>query len=160
MSKLPRVKRRYFLGWFGVGVLASYLPTVLAACGPKNQKQSQQSPSAADSASDSPSNNEGFQAIGTVEQLEDNGQLLAEQAAAQPVLVVRTDGSLSAVNPTCPHRGCTVAWQQQQQVFSCPCHGSEFDAQGQLMSEPATQSLPSYPVKTQGDRVLVKSQSG
>jgi len=159
VSELHRVKRRHLLGWFGVGLLASYLPVALAACSPGRKQQSR---SVADGASNGSQGNNGFQVIGTVEQLDANGSLLAEQAMAQPVLAVRAPqrNNLLAVNPKCTHQGCTVEWQTQEQTFACPCHGSEFDAQGQVISGPATQPLSSYPVKIEGGQVLVKPQSG
>ncbi len=47
-----------------------------------------------------------------------------------------------AINPICTHLGCTVEWNQQQNHFICPCHGSQYDSQGRVVRGPAGRSLP------------------
>jgi cytochrome b6-f complex iron-sulfur subunit len=46
-----------------------------------------------------------------------------------------------AIRPICPHAGCTVNWDASENHFICPCHESEFDAQGKLVKGPAKSSL-------------------
>jgi cytochrome b6-f complex iron-sulfur subunit len=46
-----------------------------------------------------------------------------------------------AINPTCTHLGCTVAWKADQNQFVCPCHGSRYDNQGRVVHGPAKRSL-------------------
>ncbi|MEA5447290.1 Rieske 2Fe-2S domain-containing protein [Leptolyngbya sp. CCNP1308] len=46
------------------------------------------------------------------------------------------------LRPVCPHRGCAVIWQADQNRFACPCHGSRFDSEGRLLRGPARKSLP------------------
>jgi nitrite reductase/ring-hydroxylating ferredoxin subunit len=44
-----------------------------------------------------------------------------------------------AISSTCPHLGCTV--RSVAKGFSCPCHGSLFDANGQVTSGPSPRPL-------------------
>ncbi len=37
----------------------------------------------------------------------------------------------------CPHMGCRLYWNEEEQSFDCPCHGSRFDKEGELLSGPA-----------------------
>lgn len=37
----------------------------------------------------------------------------------------------------CPHMGCTLAWNEAEQSWDCPCHGSRFDRTGKLIDNPA-----------------------
>lgn len=39
--------------------------------------------------------------------------------------------------PTCPHMGCRLEWNPEEQTYDCPCHGSRFDKEGHLMEGPA-----------------------
>ena len=45
-----------------------------------------------------------------------------------------------AISSVCTHLGCNVR-HDQQQGFSCPCHGSAFDGLGRVVSGPAPRSL-------------------
>ena len=62
------------------------------------------------------------------------------------VLVRRSAAGLRAFSSTCPHLGCKVHWQAEEERFFCPCHNGVFDADGVAVSGPpadAGQSL--YP---------------
>lgn len=41
----------------------------------------------------------------------------------------------------CPHMGCRLYWNEDEQSFDCPCHGSRFDKDGRLMDDPAQTDL-------------------
>ena len=66
---------------------------------------------------------------------------------AQGVAVTRTGAStVVAFSRRCTHEGCTVGLPPSAgSNMTCPCHGSVFTNQGQLVSGPAAQSLRSYP---------------
>lgn len=50
-------------------------------------------------------------------------------------------GRLHAVDATCTHMGCTVAWNAVSTCWDCPCHGSRFSIDGQVLHGPATRAL-------------------
>ena len=39
--------------------------------------------------------------------------------------------------PRCPHLGCTLSWNPDEQSWDCPCHGSRFTQEGKLIDGPA-----------------------
>lgn len=41
------------------------------------------------------------------------------------------------VIPVCPHMGCRLIWNPEEQTYECPCHGSRFDKEGHLLDDPA-----------------------
>jgi Rieske Fe-S protein len=51
------------------------------------------------------------------------------------------EGTLHVHSASCPHLGCHVHWNRVEQSWDCPCHGSRFDAQGQVLNGPATRAL-------------------
>ncbi len=51
------------------------------------------------------------------------------------------DGILHEHSAVCPHLGCIVNWNESEQTFDCPCHGSRFDAFGEVLNGPANSDL-------------------
>ncbi len=41
----------------------------------------------------------------------------------------------------CPHLGCALQWNQAEHSWDCPCHGSRFTEEGELLNNPATGDL-------------------
>lgn len=46
-----------------------------------------------------------------------------------------------ALKAECTHLGCIAPWDARSQKFVCPCHGSEYDAEGVVLRGPAPHSL-------------------
>lgn len=53
------------------------------------------------------------------------------------------------VDATCTHMGCRVNWNSLERTWDCPCHGSRFTVQGEIIEGPALNPLERYdaPVK-------------
>jgi cytochrome b6-f complex iron-sulfur subunit len=56
-----------------------------------------------------------------------------------PALLIHTESGFTALSLVCTHLGCTV--EKDAQGFACPCHGSRFDADGNVTHGPADKSL-------------------
>ena len=52
------------------------------------------------------------------------------------------DGDVHAVSAVCPHMKCLVKWNDAERTWDCPCHGSRFDYDGEVISGPAVEDLP------------------
>jgi glycine/D-amino acid oxidase-like deaminating enzyme/nitrite reductase/ring-hydroxylating ferredoxin subunit len=50
-------------------------------------------------------------------------------------------GTLHAVNPTCTHLGCALHWNRAETSWDCPCHGSRFSYDGEVLEGPAVRDL-------------------
>jgi len=154
------MNRREFLGWVGVGGLASSLPVAIAACSRQTGSSLASpvaSPGSSPLASPGSAQSGSFLSAGSLADLEKNGQLL-NKSLPQPVLVVRdpqNTNSLIAVNPTCPHKDCTVEWNADQAAFLCPCHDAKFALDGKVLAQPAKSPLATYPVKVEQGTILV-----
>lgn len=60
---------------------------------------------------------------------------------AYRVWVVREPGRLFVIFAQCTHLGCTPDWEQAQNIFHCPCHGSEYDSEGINFAGPAPRPM-------------------
>ncbi len=49
---------------------------------------------------------------------------------------------LSPTTKRCTHLGCALKWNPAEHSWDCPCHGSRFDQQGQLIDNPAMKDCP------------------
>lgn len=44
-------------------------------------------------------------------------------------------------NKRCPHLGCALKWNEAEQTWDCPCHGSRFTKDGSVLDNPANGDL-------------------
>lgn len=49
---------------------------------------------------------------------------------------------LTPTAPRCPHLGCALKYNPDEHSWDCPCHGSRFSEDGQLINNPATDDHP------------------
>ncbi|MEJ2056835.1 MAG: Rieske (2Fe-2S) protein [Desulfofustis sp.] len=60
-----------------------------------------------------------------------------------------------ALSRTCTHLGCAVSWDEREQKFICPCHGSSFDRTGVVLTPPAVRPLDFFATRIEDGRILV-----
>jgi len=51
------------------------------------------------------------------------------------------DGRVTLLSPICTHLGCQVDWNEAERTWDCPCHGSRFTPNGDVLSGPAEAPL-------------------
>jgi len=78
----------------------------------------------------------------------------------QAIAVVNAGGTFYALGDTCSHEEASLS---EGEVFDdelsimCPLHGSEFSLlTGEAVTLPATQPVPTYEVRTEGDDIYVR----
>lgn len=65
----------------------------------------------------------------------------------QKAYVVRAkEGYFYAMSAVCTHLGCITAWEADEDIIACPCHGSRFDREGNVIHGPAPQPLARFSI--------------
>jgi Rieske Fe-S protein len=50
-------------------------------------------------------------------------------------------GEITMLSPVCTHMGCQVQWNTLERTWDCPCHGSRFRPNGDVLAGPAESPL-------------------
>ncbi len=92
----------------------------------------------------------------TLSALADESALQVE-LGGEPVCIARSNGEVFAIDDVCSHADVALSeGDVEDGTVECWLHGSRFDLRtGEATSLPATQPVPVFPVKVEGDEVLV-----
>lgn len=109
--------------------------------------------------------NRGWLFVCTIDRLAPGESLdFTTPAGAKIVVARRGTGAAAedylALSSVCPHLGCQVHWESQDQRFFCPCHNGAFDREGQPLSGPpkaANQLLTRFPLKVEGGLLYLEA---
>ncbi len=83
-----------------------------------------------------------------------NGALVFRE---KKIAVIKDGKNVYALNLTCTHLGCTV--NTTPKGFACPCHGSVFNALGEVVQGPADRLLARVAIEEQNDDILIMTTS-
>jgi cytochrome b6-f complex iron-sulfur subunit len=72
--------------------------------------------------------------------------------------VVKQGEAILALDLTCPHLGCTV--NATAEGFACPCHGSRFKSNGQVVAGPAARALKRLEVDERDGVLSISREEG
>ncbi len=77
----------------------------------------------------------------------------------QKVWLIRNEKGLYALSAICTHLGCTPRWVNEEGLFKCPCHGSNFTINGDVVVGPASLPLWRYSIGLAEDGQVVVNKS-
>lgn len=96
----------------------------------------------------------------------DEGQLepgkpIRRSAQGAGVMLVSHNGQIHALADRCSHRGCSLAeGTVREGTITCPCHGSTFTLDGQIVTGPATSPQPALEVRVREGKIEVRRPAG
>lgn len=95
--------------------------------------------------------------VAELDEIPDEGALGIETDDETPIVLVRTEGEVFALRDVCSHAEVRLSeGEVEDGTIECWLHGSCFDLRsGASINPPATQPVPTYDVKIDGDDVLV-----
>ncbi|RAW01758.1 FAD-dependent oxidoreductase [Pseudochryseolinea flava] len=79
--------------------------------------------------------------ITSIQDLRPNDGAIVRSGVKKLAVYKDVQGRIHAFSATCPHLGCNVRWNKDEQSFDCPCHGSRFSAMGKVINGPALEDL-------------------
>ncbi len=90
---------------------------------------------------------------GSIGNLAENKGMILE-VGGQKLAVVKSQGKIKAFSTVCPHLGCQIDWNDRDNTWDCPCHGSRFELDGTLKNGPAKRGLD--PVEISADKDTIR----
>ncbi len=105
-----------------------------------------------------------WQFVATIDRLNAGESLpFITPGGAKIVVARQRDGDSAddfvALSSVCPHLGCAVHWESQNDRFFCPCHNGAFDAAGKPTEGPpaaANQQLTRFPLKVENGLLYIE----
>ena len=99
----------------------------------------------------------GYVRIATTEEIS-LGTMKRFDIDGHAILVANIGGRYYAVDDTCTHEDASLAsGSLKGELVKCPLHGSRFNVvSGKVLDDPADRDLRTYPVRVDGDDLLIK----
>jgi Rieske Fe-S protein len=79
--------------------------------------------------------------VGSADELEPGQAAVIRRGLSKAAVYRDDDGTLHEVSARCTHLGCVVGWNAGEKSWDCPCHGSRFDVDGNVLQGPAVKPL-------------------
>lgn len=111
--------------------------------------------------------NVNWQFVATLGSIAPGQSLVYQMPSGAKIVVARHEAddaadSFVALSSVCPHLGCAVHWESQNNRFFCPCHNGAFDPSGKATEGPpasANQSLKKFPLKVENQLLYIAISS-
>lgn len=138
------VSRKVVLAGAGVGLAAA----AVAACSGGSAPESSESSDSSGSPAASPGAAEAEALAPTADVPVGSGVIVDEIVVTQPAA-----GEFKGFSAVCTHTGCVLN-EIADGTINCPCHGSKFSLDGEVVNGPAKKPLEAVAVRVQGDSIV------
>ena len=90
-----------------------------------------------------------------------SGEKVGLQVSGRPLLLVNVEGTICAYEDRCRHKGVRLSeGRLEGSTLTCAAHGWEYDARTGRGINPDSALLTRYPVKIEGNDILVDMPDG
>jgi cytochrome b6-f complex iron-sulfur subunit len=73
-----------------------------------------------------------------------------------PSIIINTpDKGFIVLSKICTHLGCLVEYDKNKSRLLCPCHAGVYSLDGNVVSGPPPKPLRKFPVKVEGEEILI-----
>lgn len=72
------------------------------------------------------------------------------------VAIYNDNGNYFVLRNVCKHLGCQTQWNDKAGTWDCPCHGSRYSADGNLLRGPARKPLDKLDFVIENNRIKFK----
>lgn len=79
--------------------------------------------------------------VQTVQEIKPDSGAVVREGIKKVAVYRDPQGEIHAFSAVCPHLGCLVDWNSNEKTWDCPCHGSRFSSEGQVINGPANVDL-------------------
>jgi glycine/D-amino acid oxidase-like deaminating enzyme/nitrite reductase/ring-hydroxylating ferredoxin subunit len=83
--------------------------------------------------------------VDSVDEIEPGDGAIARVNGDKAAVYRDENGALHCLAPRCTHLGCIVHFNNAEKSWDCPCHGSRFDRDGNVLQGPANKPLQKLP---------------
>ena len=139
-TKLARMDRR---SWLRTIAAAAGLTTVTLATAEYLQPQSTPGSRTVD--------------LGPIDQVISDGARRVVNVDGRMVLLSRRADVVTALDLTCTHAGCPLAFDAKSQRIRCACHGGAFAVTGEPVAGPPRTPLATLECRTEGGRLFIRT---
>ena len=80
--------------------------------------------------------------VGSYDEIEPGSGAVVRRGATKIAVFKDEHGAIHERSAVCTHLYCIVNWNSAEHTWDCPCHGSRFDAFGNVVNGPAITPLP------------------
>lgn len=87
-----------------------------------------------------------------------DGKMKSFSVGGKQITIANSEGEFLAFDDSCTHAQCSLAGSTLSgKTVTCYCHGGQFDIKtGEVLAPPPTAPLSIYPVKIDGEDILVE----
>ena len=92
-----------------------------------------------------------------VPKLKEIGGHITIKLMHEDILLIRnSEKTVLIFNAHCTHKGCIVKYSERNNRIECPCHGSQYDLNGNVLKGPAPRPLTTHSGELDGGQIIVE----